>query len=227
MLQVMLTKWGHEVLVTCDGREAWQALHGKDAPRLAILDWMMPYMDGVEICRRLHAEASRLPREARIEKPVGPLVDPRSSSPLTTHQPIYIILLTAKTRKEEIVEGLDSGADDYVTKPFDSRELLARLKVGQRILDLQSSLAGRVRELEEVLGHVKTLRGLLPICAWCHKIRDDGNYWQSVESYVTAHSEARFSHGICPECLQNVMKSTAEENSNASLGGNAKTAAAG
>ena len=220
MLQIMLAKWGHEVLVGRDGLEAWQALQAKDAPRLAILDWMMPHMDGVEICRRLRAEAN-----CAASAPDNSSLTTHHS---TTHQPIYIILLTAKTRKEEIVEGLDSGADDYITKPFDSRELLARLKVGQRILDLQSSLAGRVRELEDALAHVKTLRGLLPICAWCHKIRDDQNYWQSVESYVAAHSDARFSHGICPECFQNVMKSAAEKNSSASFeGGNTKSASVG
>jgi sigma-B regulation protein RsbU (phosphoserine phosphatase) len=189
MLQIMLSKWGHEVLVNRDGQEAWDALHAPNAPRLAILDWMMPVMDGVEICRKLRAEASR-----EASAPGGP-------------QPTYIILLTAKARKEEIVEGLNSGADDYITKPFDSRELLARLNVGQRILELQSRLAQRVDELEKALAHVKALRGLLPICAWCHKIRDDHDYWQSVETYITDHSDARFSHGICPECFEKVTSS--------------------
>jgi CheY-like chemotaxis protein len=150
---------------------------------------MMPVMDGAEICRKLRDDASRA-----ASAPGGP-------------QPTYIILLTAKTRKEEIVEGLNSGADDYITKPFDSRELLARLKVGQRILELQSRLAQRVEELEKAIAHVKALRGLLPMCAWCHKIRDDHDYWQSVETYITNHSDARFSHGICPECFEKVTSS--------------------
>ena len=192
MLQMMLSKWGHEVLVCRDGQEAWQALHAPDAPRLAILDWMMPVMDGAEVCRKLRDEASQ------------------AASATGSSPPTYIILLTAKTRKEEIVEGLNSGADDYITKPFDSRELLARLRVGQRILELQSRLAQRVEELEKALTQVKALRGLLPICAWCRRIRDDQNYWQSVESYITAHSEARFSHGMCPECFDK-MNTTADQ----------------
>jgi phosphoserine phosphatase RsbU/P len=185
MLEVLLGKWGHEVVLAGNGAEALQILQGHDAPRLAILDWMMPHVDGVEVCRQLRKNHS--------------------------HEPTYVILLTAKTRKEEIVEGLGAGADDYVTKPFDSRELQARVNVGRRIIELQSSLAQRVRELEEALAHVKQLRGLLPICAWCHKIRDDQNYWQSVETYISGHSDARFSHGICPDCFQNVVNSAGEK----------------
>jgi sigma-B regulation protein RsbU (phosphoserine phosphatase) len=199
-LQIMLTKWGHEVLIGHDGREAWQALQAKDAPQLAILDWMMPHMDGVEICRKLR-EAVQAGRSGSND-----LGKTSAASHLTVrHPPMYVILLTAKCRKEEIVEGLSAGADDYVTKPFDGRELYARIEVGRRILELQASLAERVQELEAALAQVKRLRGLLPICAWCHKIRDDHNYWQSVEEYVAAHSEARFSHGICPECMKGVM----------------------
>ncbi len=185
MLGAMLQKWGHEIVVARDGEEAWKALHAPEAPRLVVLNWMMPNMEGIEICRKLRQEA-------------GP-------------EPVYLILLTARIRKEDVVEGLNAGADDYITKPFDSQELLARLKVGERILELQRCLARRVRELEEALGQVKHLRGLLPICAWCHKIRDDQNYWQSVEAYITAHSEARFSHGICPDCLQKVVNRDTEK----------------
>jgi sigma-B regulation protein RsbU (phosphoserine phosphatase) len=95
---------------------------------------------------------------------------------------------------------LEAGADDYLTKPFDPQELRARIKVGERILGLQTSLAERVTELEDALSRVKQLQGLLPICSYCKKIRDDQNYWEQVESYISKHTEAQFSHGICPDC---------------------------
>src|SRR5262249_3973980 len=152
-----------------------KALQAPDAPKLAILDWMMPELDGVDVCRTLRAEPSA--------------------------EPTYIILLTAKAEKGDIVKGLEAGADDYLTKPFDRNELRARLQVGLRMLELQKNLADRVRELEAALSNVKQLQGLIPICSYCKKIRDDKNYWQQVECYVSAHTDARFSHGICPACL--------------------------
>jgi len=185
LLESHLLKWGHEVVVVEDGGQALAALQRDDAPELAILDWMMPGMDGVEICRRIRAG--------------------RSSRPL------HIILLTARIGREDLVEGLEAGADDYVTKPFDPPELRARVRVGMRIIELQRDLQERVRELEEALAQVDHLQGLLPICAYCKKIRDDRNYWHQVESYVTARTAARFSHGICPDCLENVIKPQLEE----------------
>ena len=180
LLQATLTKWGHEVVVTAHGEEAWKALQPPGAPALLILDWLMPGMDGVEICRRVRAHDAL-----------------RYS---------YIVLLTARNNKDDIVEGLQSGADDYVTKPFDHAELRARVQVGVRVIALQTALADRVRELEEAVSSVQTLQGLLPICCYCKKIRDDGNYWHRVESYISGHANVRFSHGICPDCSEK-MKS--------------------
>jgi DNA-binding response OmpR family regulator len=174
MIEVMLRKWEYEVIIACNGDEAWQALQAKNPPELAILDWMMPGMDGVEICRKI--------RESM------------------TSSLIYVILLTSRDRKEDIVSGLVAGANDYVTKPFEPEELRARIKVGERIVNLQSALSDRVKELQEALAQIKTLRGLLPICAHCHKIRDDQQVWQRLEKYVVEHSDAEFSHSICPEC---------------------------
>ena len=174
LLQAALIKWGYEVTVTSNGKEAWQALQATDAPSLLILDWLMPEMDGVEICR----EVRQLP----------------------ALKSAYIILLTSRGSKEDIVKGLEAGADDYVTKPFDHGELRARVQVGSRVVQLQSALAERVNELEEAIASVKTLQGLLPICCYCKKIRDDGNYWHRVESYISGHANVRFSHGICPDC---------------------------
>jgi phosphoserine phosphatase RsbU/P len=180
VLETALSRWGHEVVVGCDGGQAWEVLQTDDAPHLAILDWMMPTMDGVELVRRVRNKAN-----GRLS---------------------YLILLTARASKEDVALALDAGADDYIVKPFDAKELRARVNAGIRILDLQEKLSQRVQELEEALSQVKQLRGLLPICAWCHKIRDDQNYWQTVESYLSAHSQAQFTHGICPDCFDKVIK---------------------
>jgi len=174
ILAALLAKGGHEVVAACDGAQAWEALQQADAPRLAILDWMMPGMDGIEICQRLRATQAGQQR--------------------------YLIMLTARSSKRDTAEGLRAGADDYLSKPFDPDELCARVEVGCRILALQDQLAGKVRELQEALAQIKTLRGIVPICASCKKIRDDQGYWNQVEAYVSRHSEARFSHGLCPEC---------------------------
>jgi DNA-binding response OmpR family regulator len=141
---------------------------------------MMPGMDGIELCHRVRSAF--------------------------TATPPYLILLTAKGRREDIVIGLQAGANDYVTKPFDREELRARMQVGLRMIELQQSLADRVKALEEALTRVKQLQGLLPICSYCKKIRDDQNYWQQVESYISEHSEAQFSHSICPDCYERLVK---------------------
>ncbi|MCD6336545.1 MAG: response regulator [Candidatus Latescibacterota bacterium] len=185
MLETRLVKWGYEVVATSDGNQAREALQGEDAPQLAILDWMMPGLDGVEVCRRV--------RELEGE----------------SH--IYIILLTAKDRKEDLVAGLDAGADDYLTKPFKREEMRARLQVGIRTVDLQNRLAEHIKSLEDALSQIKQLQGMLPICAYCKKIRTDDNYWQQVEGYIMEHSEAEFSHSICPECYEKYVKPELEE----------------
>ena len=180
VVEAALVKWGHEVTVVADGLETLRALKVGDAPPLAILDWMMPGMDGVDVCRKVR------------ERP--------------TATPPYLILLTTRGRSEDVVTGLGAGADDYLAKPFDWEELRARVEVGGRVVALQRSLAERVQALEDALARVKQLQGLLPICAWCKKVRRDQNYWQSVEGYVSEHSEARFSHGICPDCKKKLQK---------------------
>ncbi len=180
VLERTLRGWGHDLVVTHDGNAAWEALLAENAPPLAILDWMMPGIEGPEVCRRIRA----------LAKPTPP----------------YLILLTAKGQVSDIVTGLDSGADDYVAKPFDRQELRSRVRVGERILSLQHGLAERVHDLEVALGQVKELKGLLPICSYCKAVRDDQNYWHRVETYISAHSSARFSHGICPGCWKDVIE---------------------
>jgi DNA-binding response OmpR family regulator len=184
-LEAVLSRWDYEVFVTSDGAAAWQVLQGEDPPQLALLDWVMPGLTGLDVCRRVRARPAA--------------------------KPLYLILLTARTDKEDIVTGLEAGADDYVTKPFDRGELRARLQAGRRIVELQNSLADRVGELEEALARVKQLQGLLPICCYCKKIRDDRHYWRQVECYLAEHSDARFTHSICPDCFERVARPELEQ----------------
>jgi phosphoserine phosphatase RsbU/P len=176
LLKSTLESWDFEVITANTGEEAWDVLQQDGVPFMVILDWIMPKMDGLEICRSI-----------------------RQCGKLKT---IYVILLTAKTSKEDIIKGLHAGADDYMIKPFNREELRARVNVGVRIVNLQHDLSERVRELEDALSNVNLLQGLLPICSYCKKIRDDKNYWQQVESYLVAHSEVKFSHGVCPDCYE-------------------------
>jgi sigma-B regulation protein RsbU (phosphoserine phosphatase) len=173
-----LRRWDHDTTLVSDGAQAWERLRTATAPTLAILDWMMPEMDGPDICRRVRAE---LP-DANM----------------------YLLLVTAREGRSDVVAGLDAGADDYVIKPFDPEELRARVAVGVRVLGLQQKLAERVTELQAALSNVKQLRGLLPICSYCKRIRGDDQYWMQVEGYIAEHSNAQFSHGICPTCYANI-----------------------
>ena len=149
-LEVTLIKWGFNVITTCDGNQAWEAFQ-RELPTIAVLDWMMPGIDGAEVCRRVRA--------------------------IETNKPAYLILLTAKSEKQDVVAGLCAGADDYITKPFNRHELHARIKVGIRVAELQTTVVDRVVELELALSRVKQLQGLLPIC-----------------------------HGICPDCYDSLVQ---------------------
>jgi DNA-binding response OmpR family regulator len=180
LIQATLGGWGFEVLVAVDGCEALRVLQGSRGPEIAMLDWMMPGIDGLDICRQMRATM------------------PNAGT--------YIILVTARGGLENVVRGLEAGADDYITKPFDPRELRARLHVGVRIVQLQRALLERFRELEDALKRVKQLQGLLPICSYCKKIRNVRNYWEQVDAYVASHSEAQFSHGVCPDCYEIHLK---------------------
>jgi PleD family two-component response regulator len=173
-----------DVTVVSNGTAALEILLRPDAPSLAILDWMMPELDGPDVCRRIRAEAPRADR--------------------------YLILLTSRDAREDVVTGLEAGADDYLIKPFHRGELLARVSVGARVLSLQEGLANRVDELQQALAQVKQLRGLVPICCYCKSVRSDGDYWQQVESYIEQHSDAQFSHGVCPPCFDKISKEVEE-----------------
>lgn len=134
LLQATLKKWGYNVFAFPDGQAAWEHMQNNEAPRLIILDWMMPGLDGLELCRKIRALDSEVYR--------------------------YIILLTARTQREDVVAGLDAGADDYITKPFDKQELKVRLRAGRRITDLQSQLLSAQEKLRALAIH-DPLTGLL------------------------------------------------------------------
>lgn len=185
LLEELLTDWGHEVVACSDGVPALEHMQSDNAPKLAILDWQMPSLDGVEVCRRVRAAPVAIPP--------------------------YLILLTVRQEKGSIVIGLDAGANDYISKPFDADELQARVNVGVRMVELQQHLAQRIRDLEAALAHVRQLQGILPICMGCKKIRNDQDYWQQVESYIGERSQARFSHCLCPECLGKAMQTARQE----------------
>jgi phosphoserine phosphatase RsbU/P len=176
VLAGVLNKEGHEVTATVNGAEAWQALQQPDAPPLAILDWMMPEMNGLEVVCRVRA--------------------------LPTNRPPHLIMLTTKSDKDDIIAGLEAGANDYLAKPFHVGELRARIEVGRRMVEMQAALADKIEELRQAFDQIKTLRGIVPICAGCKQIRDDRGYWNQVEVYVRDHTEAQFSHGICPDCMK-------------------------
>ncbi len=154
VLGSLLLEVGYEVGAAPDGYKALEFIENEE-PDLILLDVMMPGMDGFEVCEKL------------------------KSNMLTKHIPV--IFLTAKTSTEDIVRGFNVGGVDYISKPFNSEELLARVKT----------------HLE-----LRTLRGLLPICSSCKSIRDDKGYWQSIEEYIENNSEAVFSHSLCTKCSE-------------------------
>jgi diguanylate cyclase (GGDEF)-like protein len=134
VLEATLKKWGYEVEVTRDGQEAWERLQAPDAPKLAVVDWMMPKLAGPDVCKSVRA------------MPGG--------------EYFYMLLLTAQGTKDNIVEGLDAGADDYLIKPFDPRELKVRIRCGQRIVDLQAELV-KTRDKLKIQATHDVLTGVL------------------------------------------------------------------
>lgn len=135
LMTSVVGKWGFRSVITQNGLEAMEAVRAEEGPAVAILDWMMPEIDGLEVCRRIRESGKA----------------------------IYVILLTARGSKENIVEGLQAGADDYLSKPFDKEELLARVRVGLRILELHANLSGRIQELERITAKARELKLELPI----------------------------------------------------------------
>jgi DNA-binding response OmpR family regulator len=182
ILESTLSRMGWDVITAPDGDAAWrilERLEGRNAPELAIIDWMMPGIDGVELCTKLRSTEG--------------------------FELMYVILLTMRTEKEDLATGLAAGANDYITKPFHPTELEARVRVGERMVNLQTALAAQVKDLAAALAHVRRLQGLLPICSYCKMVRNEQNYWEQVERYITTRSDLELTHSVCPNCLARVM----------------------
>jgi sigma-B regulation protein RsbU (phosphoserine phosphatase) len=174
----VLEKAGHPTVTAADGERAWELIQ-REKPPLAVLDWDMPLLSGLDVLRRVKLTVDRTPP--------------------------YVLLLTSRTEVRDRVRGLTVGADDYLTKPFEPAELVARVEVGLRVVQLQRSLAARVTELEDALAHVHRLERLLPICGRCKKIQS-GEQWHDLENFLTSSAGVRFSHGACPVCAEHWLE---------------------
>lgn len=171
VLLSFLQEQDYRVYMVDSGQRAMEILP-KVRPDLVLLDVMMPGMNGFEICRQI-----------------------KTDKDLAT---LPVIFMTALDSVEDKMTGFSAGAVDYITKPFQQTEVLARIHT-------HITLRKRERELEEALEEIKTLTGILPICSYCKQIRNDEGYWQQVEEYISEHSEALFSHGVCPSCYKKEM----------------------
>ncbi len=170
VLAAQLRKLGYEVVEAVDGAAAWDEFN-RSHPQILVTDWMMPNVDGPELCRRIRS------------------VHHKGYT--------YIIILTALDRSIGYVEGMDAGADDFVTKPVEIAELLVRLRVAERIVRLQVER--------------KQLEDLLAICPKCKRIRAADDRWEQVESYIGKRTDAQFSHGICPDCYSSIVRPQLDE----------------
>lgn len=173
-VQVILEQWGYRVDSVEDGASAWEVLKKPDGPQIAILDWEMPGMDGVELCNKVKM--------------------------LDRDTPVYVIMLTGRDDQNDILQGFDAGADDYITKPFDENELRARVRVAERLVSIQEELAISNDELRSVLNHVETLQSNLPVCTSCQRIQNYDDNWQSLKEYTQKKEDQRFQYTICPHC---------------------------
>lgn len=175
VLTQMLAQQGYRVHPAISGKIALKAALNAP-PDLILLDIVMPDMDGYEVCRQLKNHKK-------------------------THD-IPILFMSALHETTDKVKAFELGGIDYITKPFQEEEVLARVRTHIALHNLQKRLEEKNAQLQEALDKVKTLKGLLPICASCKKIRDDKGYWNRLEEYIESHSDALFSHGLCPECLE-------------------------
>ena len=173
VLRQILTEHGYRVRPAISGEIALKTVQA-DLPDLILLDIVMPNMDGYEVCRKLKADEQ-------------------------TRQ-VPIIFISALDELEDKVKAFSEGGVDYITKPFQIEEVLARVNTHINLHSLQRCLEKKNTELQKALDEVKQLRGFLPICASCKNIRDDQGYWEAIEIYICDHSEAQFTHSICPDC---------------------------
>lgn len=175
IISLMLKTKGYKVMGALSGKQALQAVRD-NPPDLILLDINMPEMDGYKVCEQLKSD--------KVLKEIP------------------VIFITGLTETEDMVKAFSVGAVDYIAKPFQVEEVCARVKTHLRLRRLQIELSNSVSELQKALADIRTLRGIIPICASCKSIRDDAGAWQEVENYVKEHSDADFSHSLCPACAQ-------------------------
>jgi len=185
LLSDILSNAGYKVRPASDGETALRSVKAK-APALILLDIKMPVMDGLEVCHQLKA-------------------DKKTRS-------IPVIFISVLDEVADKLKGFSAEGVDYITKPFNTGEVLARVKTHLTMRNLVKELEDKNLRLQEAnealqsaLDEIKTLRGILPICSYCKKIRDDKGYWNQIESYIHKHSGTEFSHGICPECAKKTL----------------------
>lgn len=166
------------VFIADNGKQAIEQIE-RLQPDIILMDVMMPGMDGFETCQKIKSD--------------------------TRFCHIPIIFMTALTDTRDKLSAFSAGGVDYISKPFQQEEVLARIDTHLTISDLRQQLITKNQNLEKMLQEVKTLRGILPICSRCRMVRDDKGYWKQVELYITEHSEVEFSHSYCPQCLNKEM----------------------
>ncbi|HEY3897812.1 MAG TPA: response regulator [Chthoniobacter sp.] len=167
ILQFTLQHYGHEVVTAADGAEAWE-IFDREPVRVIVSDWMMPGLDGLELCRKVRQR-------------------------IKTDYTYFILLTAINTGRDNLRKAMDSGIDDFLAKPLDREAIMMRLRVAERILEFTT----QIRQLKE----------LIPICMYCKRVRDDTDYWDQVETYISNHTGSSFSHGTCPDCFEKQMKS--------------------
>ena len=177
LLAHYLKSWGFQVTACNDGNEAVRLLEAEHAPTLALIDWKMPGLEGVEICRRIRARAGK-------------------------HRYTYIILVTGES---DAAAGLEAGADDFVNKPYNVDELRARLTVGQRVVGLERRLAEHIERLREALdqiGQLPDAGATVCICPECKRARTEARQWEPIEKYIHEHTGADAVPETCPDCRE-------------------------
>ncbi|NBV20778.1 MAG: response regulator [Proteobacteria bacterium] len=179
VLMNLLSKWGYGVVPTTNGAEAWEVLQHDSTLRIGLFDWFMPEINGMELTRRI--------RDANIA-------------------PFYIILVTARGGKDSLLEALDAGADDFVSKPFDKEILQARIKVGVRSVELQSYLIQRLSTAEAAMQGVAQFKNFIPLCSVCGRAKDLNDQWHKLDlPYQTGTGDTAF-HICCPDCREKISK---------------------
>lgn len=176
----LLQRDGYDVTVANDGQAAIDILLAPNPPHIALLDWGMPRLDGIHVCWAVRSIAS---------------------NPYT-----YIIMVTGRDQSADALAAFAAGVDDFLSKPLDQLQLLARLRCGERVLGLEKRYAERLADLENAAQKMRKLTHLLPICTECRKVRNDNDYWQDIEAYRADPAGAPSAQGICPACMTGILQ---------------------